>query len=105
MSWDITLTEKQWEDIEIADIGSYTYNVSKMYKKAMDKTMGDFHGECAKDILETIVKGYQHMVSNPEEYIKLNPENGWGNYYGAMEYLAKLINACDRNPNAIVNVN
>lgn len=105
MSWDITLTEKKLEEVEVADIGDYTYNVSKMYKKAMGKTMSDFHGKRAKDILDIITKGYQCMVSNEEEYKHLNPVNGWGNYHGAVDYLDKLIKSCEEHPNAIVNVN
>lgn len=101
MSWDITLTEGQKE---VADIGNYTSNVASMYKKAMGKTMSDFHGMVAGDIISEILKGFDRMTTSSIEYVLLEPENGWGNYYGAVEYLHKLVRACKENPAAVVNV-
>jgi hypothetical protein len=104
MSWDITLTEKQWADVEVAEIGNYTYNVSKMYVVAIGKSISDFHGMKAIDAVDILSKGYTEMRDNPEKYKAMNPENGWGNYEGALAYLGSLLDACVENPNSTIQV-
>ncbi|PLR99586.1 hypothetical protein [Bacillus sp. T33-2] len=104
MSWDITLIEKKLVEFEVADIGNYTYNVSKMYGAAMGKTMSDFHGMEAFNAVDILSKGFCEMRDNPEKYKAMNPSNGWGNYEGALQYLEKLLLACIENPNSIINV-
>jgi hypothetical protein len=104
MSWDITLTEKKCVDVEVSDVGNYTYNVSKMYGEAMGETLSYFHDMKAIDAIDLLYKGVIEMENNPDKYKSMNPENGWGNYEGALEYLKELLNACVKNPNATIQV-
>jgi hypothetical protein len=104
MSWDITLEERKWVDVKVANIGNYTYNVSKMYVEAMGESLSYFDGLKAIDAVELLAKGFCEMRDNPDKYKTMNPENGWGNYEGALKYLEDLLNACVENPNTIIHV-
>lgn len=33
-----------------------------------------------------------------------DPDNGWGDYKGALEYLEKLLTACKNHPRATIRV-
>ncbi|MGG3890308.1 hypothetical protein [Metabacillus fastidiosus] len=91
-------------DMVVAIIGNYTYNVSKMYTKAMNKTISEFHGMKASVAIPILENGIKNMTANAAEYKKLNPANGWGNYEGALSYMSRLLLACGENPNATIDV-
>lgn len=88
----------------IENIGNYTYNVSPMYRKAMNMSLSDFHGMNAKDAIMILENGIKEMECNGDEYEKLNPENGWGDYKGALNYIKRLLDSCRENPDAIIYV-
>lgn len=104
MSYDISLTEKQWVDAEVADIGNYTSNVSQMYVKAIGKALSEFDGLMAKDAIHMLKEGVAEMRDNPDEFKKLNPINGWGDYEGALDYLRNFLQECEKNPSATIKI-
>ena len=104
MSWDISLKEKQSADVEVIEVGNYTYNVSKMYIEAIGKTLGEFHEMQSLDAVETLRSGVVEMISNPDKYRAMNPVNGYGNYEGALKYLQTFLHECEKNPNSIIEV-
>ena len=64
----------------------------------------DEHGWTkASDIAEMLDEGWNILLSDPEKFKKLNPENGWGNYNGLCDFTYKYRNACWNNPNAGLN--
>ena len=92
MSYDIFLTTPKNRD-EDSEVGNMTSNIRPMYDKAFGvndwKDVVD--GRRAGSVVQEIFLAYDEMKSNPKEYKKLNPENGWGDYEGALEYLYKLL--------------
>lgn len=95
MSWNFRMYierdngEKLYNDLDIG----YTYNVSPMYYRALPlrdgiKTIDGMSGEEAET---PIYIGLLELLSEPEEYKHLNPENGWGDYEGAIDVLLKLL--------------
>ena len=105
MSWDILLkinTGK--EDREVVDCGNYTYNVAPMYQKAMGKTISDFNNMKCKDAISILEKGVKEMEENPDVYKKMNPENGWGDYEGSLDYLKNFLKECRQNPECIIEI-
>ena len=104
MSWDIRLTEEKLVEVEVADIGNYTCNVSPMYVDAMGVSLSYFDGKAAKDCVKLLAQGVKNMLDDPDKYLAMEPENGWGHYEGALRYLSKLMNACIENPNATIEV-
>ncbi|WP_240416463.1 hypothetical protein [Paenibacillus periandrae] len=104
MSWDISLKQKEMLDVEVADIGNYTYNVSKMYVEAMGQSLSAFNGVNAGESTLLLRQCVEEMISNPEKYKAMNPPNGWGNYEGALAYVQKLLHECEKNPNSTIEV-
>lgn len=88
----------------VEEVGSYTYNVSSMYKKAMGGTLNVFYGMIGQEMISILEKGIEEMESNREEYKELNPNNGWGNYDDALKFLKDILNACKENPDAIFTI-
>jgi len=109
MSWDISIEILgiNGEYYEVEEVGNYTYNVNSMYHKAIgwEGLNQNLNNRQCADVINDLQKGIKNMENYPGEYIKLNPENNWGNYEGALEYLKKILAACKKTPEGIVRVN
>jgi hypothetical protein len=44
------------------------------------------------------------LICFPEEYKRYNPENGWGEYDGLVNFVREYYNACLVNPDAELRV-
>jgi hypothetical protein len=58
----------------------------------------------AEDISELLDEGFNILLSAPEEYKQYNPENGWGEYDGLVQFVYHYRNACWENPSAELRV-
>lgn len=95
-------TESTGNSIEVAD---YTYNVRDMLNKAFGVTNWTYiDGMNGYDACKHIIKAYQRMVKDPEEYIVLNPENGWGDYEGCKKFLFKIYEHCALHESLILQI-
>jgi hypothetical protein len=88
--------------------GNITHNLGKMARAAEiyeclwePETLGI---TTAHQLLPHLAKGYSRLFSEPEKFIPLNPENGWGNYELFVEFVCKYASACIENPDAKVSV-
>ena len=107
MGWDFGMQADLGGEylVDLPYDASYTYNVSKMYYDAFDLKDGirGLHGksgvEC-KPLLENAIKKF---IDNRELYKSWNPENGWGDYDGALNLLHTLLRWCDESPNALMS--
>lgn len=102
MSFDISL--QGWVHATVFDVGNYTSNVSGMWTKALGFPLRSLKGKRASEVLPELNRAVSHMVNNREEYIPMNPPNGWGDYEGALEYLRKLRDGCAANPDAEIHI-
>lgn len=108
MSWDINVTKHcpHCDRTHSIEVGNYTYNVTDMYNLAFTSTGHEYHGFNALDgkrcgdMIDCFGDALKHMrdIKNRKEYIALNPPNGWGNYEGAVEFLAAIHKACCEYP-------
>jgi hypothetical protein len=95
--------EEIYTDLEL----SYTYNVSPMFNEALSgftdgiRTIDGMRGRDAENGLLIGVIG---MQSEPKKYIAMNPDNGWGNYEGALEVLQTLLKYARKYPDAVFRV-
>lgn len=82
---------------------NYTYNVSPMWYKIYPdaKNMVDIDGMTSKKAYELLADARSKLWLNPEEFIALNPDNGWGSYEGFLEFIGDLMQACIDNPNSV----
>ena len=92
MSYDMRIGKEEF---------NYTYNVSGMFYAHNQQGIRLHYGMTGKEAIKPLRKLRKFMENNMEDLLKLNPENGWGDYYGALEFVNKLILASIRNPNEI----
>ena len=83
---------------ELFNCGNYTSNVSAMYARAMGNVLSAFHGQTCANIHPLLVSAVEHMTNNPRDYLSLEPENKWGSYEGALEYLRGILEAVSKSP-------
>jgi hypothetical protein len=58
----------------------------------------------AKEISDYLDLGWNILLSDPEEYKRYNPENGWGSYDGLCNFVYRYRNATWDNPDAELRV-
>jgi hypothetical protein len=106
VSYDVTFgyagpeyPEDQWRN--------YTSNVSAMWADAMGANLGDLideHGSRNADLIPWLERGVKAMEDFPDHYRDMNPENGWGDYTGALAYLRWMLAMCRAVPEGTVRV-
>ncbi len=80
-----------------------TYNVGPMLMIA-GIAMRDFNNmPCAK-AAPKLAAAVATMEATPGEFKKLNPENGWGDYDGALRTLREMANWCASYPDGALGV-
>lgn len=89
----------------VAEFGNYTSNVAPMWGRALemageDIRLSDTEGRTAGEVLPLLLRAISHMTDNPDEYLPMNPSNGWGDYEGALDYLRTVAKECERHPKA-----
>lgn len=82
---------------------NYTHNVAPMWKLVgVYETLYESDGKRAEQLLPALAVGINVMLFRFSECEKLNPSNGWGDAYGAVDFLYSFAKACARYPQAIV---
>ena len=56
----------------------------------------------ASQVIAPLKDGIEFMRANPEKFIALNPENGWGSYDTFLPWLERYLQACIEYPDADV---
>lgn len=91
------------------DIGNeefnYTYNVSPMFYAAIPGGgLKIIHGMTGREVIDVLLEMNDFFHANKMRLIDMEPDNGWGGYSGAMEFMHDIIGACLRNPDAICDI-
>lgn len=58
----------------------------------------------ASQLVAPLRKGLREMESDPARYKLFNPPNGWGDYEGLVSFVRAYLDACERYPDAMVEV-
>lgn len=58
----------------------------------------------AAQLIEPLREGLSLLLSDPERFKQFNPENGWGDYDGLVNFVREYLAACEENQNASVSV-
>ena len=103
MSYDIYLTHK---DTPSSEIGNMTCNVAPMYNKAFNEESWSkyLNGKKGRECQSRLIEAIGRMKLQPEEYKKLEPDNGWGSYKGALEFLNEILSACEEFPEMTISI-
>ena len=101
---------------------NYTSNVCEMYTEAFEtirpsvehlfskswNTINDFKDAFNSGERDIILPVLQCMINelkaNPQKYEPMNPDNGWGNYKGAIKFLEDAYESLKKNNNAIMRI-
>lgn len=124
MSYDIWLEAdlggKERASLDHDDPGNITYNVDPMFALALGEPEAGVHSGAdvvlhlkepalkrfidkpASEAVEPLRRAVERMEADPAPYQALNPENGWGDYEGALDYLKRFLAACERHPKAVI---
>jgi len=62
---------------------------------------GYYNGE---DISNLLDEGFNILLSDPVKFKVFNPENGWGDYDGLVNFVYAYRNACWDNPDAELRI-
>ena len=96
MSYSFSLTyshENENIPLEVYFDSNYTSNVSSMFCKVFAegiKVLSDLSTYEARPILEKFVI---YFITNKQELVELNPENGWGDYSSLYKLLCDMLEA------------
>jgi len=104
MSYDFAL-EMGGIEVFCYDL-NYTWNVAPMYQIAFNCKEGIncLNEKKCNKIKPIITKTIEDMKQNKQKYVKLNPENGWGDYEGALNVLEELKKWCEECPTATLMI-
>lgn len=108
MSYDIDIGDREF---------NYTYNLSKFFHEFIRDELGvtglqALHGKKGKEAAVLLGKAFeeisQKLYAEKKNYgmfaAEYDPDNGWGNTYGATLLLGDLLAACAANRKATVIV-
>jgi hypothetical protein len=96
MSYDIKIGNKSF---------NYTFNVAEMWYRAVPT-----HGikvidsMLAGEAYYKLCKIRQYMEENYEQLKMIEPDNGWGTFNGAYDFICKLTLACLDDDEALCEV-
>lgn len=78
-----------------------TYNVSGMFYAWHPDGIRAHYGKTGQEAVPILRGLREFMEDNKDRLEAMNPENGWGSYADAMQFVTDLINASIRNPDAV----
>ena len=105
MSYDITISVKvagcdKYARIATPEYDSPTYNLGAMFRACMDWDYSqsdqdaDGHWQTCyypcDFVIEKVERGIKELRTKRKDYLKFNPENGWGNIDSAIKALESL---------------
>lgn len=63
----------------------------------------DEHGmEIAAQLIDPLRAGLDKLKADPDHFKRFNPDNGWGDYDGLVEFVEHYLAACEKYPSAKV---
>jgi len=88
----------------LVDIGHYTSNIAAMMDEAISMTFKGFDGRATEDVAVLCYEAIRVMVENPKKYQAMNPEGGWCDFAGLIQYMRETALACEKYPDNVVVV-
>lgn len=99
--------QPQTEESEEVYSANITHNLNTMAEQAaLYKPLwypDELKVKYAKELIEPLTNGLKKLKANPEHFKTFNPDNGWGNYEGLVNFTEKYLNACIEYPDAEVS--
>lgn len=102
MSYDVSINTARGH--EIFNLGNYTSNVCGAWAKALGRSMDEFDGMKAAEAGPFFRDAAIAMLSDPDAYEALMPDNGWGDYEGTLHFLQKIYLHCRMEPDGVLQI-
>lgn len=85
---------------------NYTSNVGGMWFETLGKSLGDLieEGHTGKTLAPHLLEGIRRFLMDFPKFEAMNPDNGWGDARGALDYLISIYIACVLHPKEKVSV-
>lgn len=107
LDFSITKTCTHCEHTESVEF-SITHNLAKMASEAGVHNSLWRPNESGYDVAGMIIpnlkNGIKAMEWNPDEFMALNPKNGWGNYDDFLLCLKNILTACEEHPDYNIEI-
>lgn len=104
VSYDVTLYVSTGGDSEVeAFWRNMTSNVAPMWRKA-GADLASFADKRASECVADLEVAIKAMEADPATYRAMNPENGWGDYDGCLDFLKSIREACVTHPACTVHI-
>ena len=106
MSYDVTLTVDTGGQYpaRVTETRTPTYNLGPMFEDALGFPLRNLNGLKGLECVPLLRVAIAAMQDDPARFKKLNPENGWGSYEGALKFFQGFLEECIEHPKAIVSV-
>lgn len=82
---------------------NYTSNVAPMWREA-GADLAQMDGMPAWRAIDCLTAAVEMMRAYPDDYRKMEPDNGWGSYDGCLQLLSEIKDACEKYPKAWLSV-
>jgi hypothetical protein len=99
MSYDVWFRD---HNRDISPSFNYTSNVGGMFWKAGKFSIKHLHGKTGAEAMMMLEPVVSYMEMHPAEMKALAPDNGWGDFQGALEFVRDILDVCAENPEYIV---
>ena len=104
----IAINQKDDDEEEATFHANITHNLGRMaseagiYKYLWRPDENEI--ERAHQLIEPLQEGLTRLNADPHHFKTFNPENGWGDYKGLVEFVSEYLSACIESPDAEVRV-
>jgi hypothetical protein len=92
------------ETVTALEVGNYTSNVAWMWSQALGHPLRELDGRGAADTVDVLTAAVAAMRERAQEFRAQEPENGWGDYQGALGYLERLLAGCQAHPATTIRI-
>lgn len=101
MSWDVYVRTIDEGDLYERNV---TYNNSRIFAKALGCPFRDLDHKIGRTMLPRLNKAIADLTQHREEYLPLEPANGWGGIDDVLAVLRGIREACEDYPAATIIV-
>ncbi len=107
MSWDVSLKINTGIELaQVCEIGDVTYNNGDIFDLALGMSFSALDTMKAEDALPLLRAAIERMETPAlrNEFLALEPSNGWGSFDDALDFLRRLQVECAKHPLAQIGL-
>lgn len=83
---------------------NHTDKTSNMIKDVCGSRPPEWSGRSCKEMYPILMQGISLLTIFPQKYKAFEPVNGWGTVETTRAFLEKIVDTCEKYPDAIIEV-